>query len=66
MTTNIYLRGNLRTFRNRRQKRRQDEVDTHDRKGEDNERGRKRKDEVNNCVTADREANVEKVNDRSN
>lgn len=45
MTTYIYIRGNLRTLRNRREKRRQDEVPTQDRK--DNERGRKRKDDVN-------------------
>lgn len=45
VTTYIYLRGNLRTLRNRREKRRQDEVPTHDRK--DNERGRKRKDDAN-------------------
>jgi len=52
VTTYIYLRGNFRTLRNRREKTRQDKVDTHDRKGGDNERGRKRKDEVNICVTA--------------
>lgn len=51
--TYIYLRGNLRTLRNRWGKKRQDEVDTRDGKGGDNERGRKRKDEVNISVTAD-------------
>lgn len=45
---------------------RQDKADTHDGKGGDKERGRKRKDEVNIFVIADWEANVEQVNDRSN
>lgn len=65
MTTYLYLRRNLRTLRNRREKG-QDEVDTQDRKGRDNKKGSKRNNEVNICVTADQEAKVEKVNDRSN
>lgn len=65
MTTYLCLRRNLRTLRNRREKG-QDEVDTQDRKGRDNKKGSKRNNEVNICVTADQEAKVEKVNDRSN
>lgn len=65
MTIYLYLRRNLRTLRNRREKG-QDEVDTEDRKGRNNKKGSKRNNEVNICVTADQEAKVEKVNDRSN
>lgn len=39
---------------------------THDRRGRDNKRGRKRNNDINICVTADQDANMEKVNDRSN
>lgn len=65
MTTYLYLRGNLRTLRNRKEKR-QDEVDTEDRRGRDNKRGSERNNDINICVTADQDANIEKVNDRSN
>lgn len=65
MTTYLYLRGNLRTLRNRKEKR-QDEVDTQDRRGRDNKRGSERNNDINICVTADQDANIEKVNDRSN
>lgn len=49
-----------------RKEKRQNEVDTQDRRGKDNKRGSMRNNEINICVTADQEENMEKVNGTRN